>query len=197
MIRVSSDLARLSSSLTELQQRQVPFATARALTVTAQLAAGAVTRQLPTIFDRPTPFTLRAIGVQPATKRHLEARVFVKDRQAEYLALEETGGTRQPKTRALIMPKAAARNAYGNLARNAVRSLKRRKDVFVGQGPGGQGGIYRRRKDDTLQPLIVFVASAHYKPRFGFKVRVGKVVRAAIAPAFREQMRRALATARR
>ncbi|TDH58250.1 hypothetical protein E2C06_33595 [Dankookia rubra] len=58
------------------------------------------------------------MAIKPATKRELVAEVFVKDRQAEYLALQETGGTRQPAKQALVIPgKDASLNSYGNLPR--------------------------------------------------------------------------------
>ena len=197
MITVRANFGALTRNLDDLARKQVPFATARALTHMADAAAVANRRALPSIFDRPTPFTMRGIAVEPARKSRLVARVFVRDKQAEYLVLQETGGTRRPERRALLMPKAAPRNAYGNLPRRGVAALKRQKDVFVGRTESGRGGIFRRLANDKIQPLILFIDQAKYKPRFGFKGRVIKVANATMAPAFRQALAKALATARR
>ncbi|MGG5811455.1 hypothetical protein [Falsiroseomonas sp. CW058] len=206
MFDIRADLRPLTRNLDDLARRQVPFATARALTAMADAAAVANRRALPSIFDRPTPFTRAGIAVAPARKNSLVARVYVKERQAEYLVLEETGGTRKPERskhggtgrgQALVMPKAVKRNAFGNIGFRGLASLKRRKDVFVGKTANGTGGFFRRLEDGKLQPLVIFVRSAAYKPRFGFKARVIKVAQATMAPAFRQALAKALATARR
>lgn len=123
--------------------RQLPFVTAVALTSVVKLAQVAEQRALPSVFDRPTPFTERGIAVRPATKSVPSAAVYVRPIQAAYLHLEETGGTRQPAKRAIVMPAAARTNVYGNLPRNALSRLKGRNDVFVGQ-VGGIGGVWQR-----------------------------------------------------
>lgn len=203
--KVQADFRPLTRRLDDLARSQVPFATARALTDMAQAAAVANRRALPSVFDRPIPFTRNSIAVTPAKKSNLVARVFVKDRQAEYLQLQETGGTRRPerskqggtgKGQALIMPKAIARNAFGNIPRRALAALQRQRDVFVGKTASGEGGFFRRLESGKLQPLALFIAAAKYKPRFGFKVRVIKVAQATMGPAFREQLAKALANAR-
>lgn len=206
MIEVRADFRPLTRGLNELAQRQVPFATARALTDMANAAAVANRRALPSIFDRPTPFTRNSVAVAPARKDRLVARVYVKDRQAEYLQLQETGGTREPERskhggsgsgQALIMPKAVRRNAFGNIPFRGLAALKRQKDVFVGKTPAGTGGFFRRLADGVLQPLVLFVRQARYKPRFGFRDRSIKTARAVMTPAFRQALAKAIATARR
>ncbi|MBX6382093.1 MAG: hypothetical protein IRZ07_03830 [Microbispora sp.] len=198
-INVSVDIRKATRFLDDAARRQIPFATAKALTATADAARIAVTRSLPQTFDRPTPFTLRAIGIKAATKRDLTARVFVKDAQAKYLALEETGGTRTPdKGVALVMPKAVARNAFGNIPKGMLQRLKRQKNVFVGKPEGSNaGGFYRRLKNDKLQPLAIFFSKAVYRPKFGFKAQVETVARRVFPVALREALKQALATARR
>ena len=52
----------------------------------------------------PKSFTVNSVVAKPATKSTLSAMVFIKDKQAAYLALEETGGTREPKGTALVLP---------------------------------------------------------------------------------------------
>lgn len=184
--------------------RQLPFITATALTDVARLAKVATDRALPSVFDRPTAFTLRGIAVQPATKAKQEAAVYVRPQQAGAgLVLQETGGTRNPKKRAIVLPAAARTNSYGNLPRNTLARLKARPNVFVGK-VGNTAGVWERPKKQKgkqggkLSPklLIAFEDRATYKPRFEFKARAERVIRASIAPAFREAIAKAMRTAR-
>lgn len=185
---------------------QLPFATASALTATVKLAQVAEERALPSVFDKPTPFTLRGIGVKTATKGNPTAAVYVRPQQAAGgLLLQETGGTRTPAKRALVRPVGAKLNTYGNLPRRGVKSLLARPNVFSGT-VGGIGGIWQRpprpkgqsRRGAKVAPklLVAFEDRAQYRARFGFKVLATRVIKAALTPAFREAVRKALATAR-
>lgn len=196
MLDIRADFRPLVRRLDDVAKRQVPFAAATALTETARVAAGAVTRQLPSIFDKPTPFTMRAIAVEPARKGKLEARVFVRDRQAEYLMVQETGGTKAPKNKAFVLPRAIRTNQYGNLPKNAVAQARARKGVFSG-AVEGVAGLYQKVKGAAPKLLALYVHKATYKPRFGFQARVQKVASATLAVAFRQSLAKALATARR
>ena len=75
---------------------QVPYATAVALTKTAQDAARELNAELPRYLDNPTPFTRNAFTLKRATKRDLNAIVFAKDVQAKYLRYQVFGGARAP-----------------------------------------------------------------------------------------------------
>ncbi len=65
--------------LTDLERNQLPFATALALTRTAQVVAEDIRAEMGVVFDRPTPATLNSLYIQSATKQKLEARVWIKD----------------------------------------------------------------------------------------------------------------------
>ena len=132
MIRVSltDNFSRLDRLLMVIEREQMPFAIARALTDMAQLGQKTITRAIPEIFAKggpPKSFTVNSVVAKPATKATLAAMVFIKDTQAKYLALEETGGTRTPKTSALVMPgssEADLHDVHGNLPEGLLRKLK-------------------------------------------------------------------------
>lgn len=96
-INVSTDIARLTSHLREIERKQIPFATAMALTATAKAAQADVRAALPSIFAHPNQYTLNSMYVQKASKSRLEADVHIKDRQARYLAPQILGGPRTQK----------------------------------------------------------------------------------------------------
>ncbi len=114
MIRVSltDNFSTLDRLLMVLERDQMPFAIARALTDMAQLGKATITREIPAIFSKggpPKPFTVNSVVARPASKSTLAAEVFIKDTQAAYLQLEETGGTRSPRGAALVLPGSSLR----------------------------------------------------------------------------------------
>lgn len=103
MFRVSAttNAADLERRLNNAFARQVPFATALALTRTAQKIREAEKAEMQSAFDRPTPFTLNAFQVVPANKETLAAEVRYKDTplwtRKHFLEVQEAGGLRGQK----------------------------------------------------------------------------------------------------
>ncbi len=129
--------------------RMLPYIIARALTLVAKDAQAEVVREMPQRFDRPTPFTLNALRVKPATARDHTAQVFVKDMpggKKHYLLLQEFGGVRVPaQAQTLALPwgkgKPSIRlNAYGNAPRGIAKALLQEKYQPAGAEGGDYGG---------------------------------------------------------
>lgn len=138
-ISVKTTFPQLAKEI-EALGKQARFATAVALTRTAQKVKTAQEREMRDVFDRPTPYTMSSLFVRPATKANLEAVVWLKDFAAKatpaatYLLPQIGGGERRMKRfeRALqavgalppdhrIVPGEAARiDAYGNLDRGQI-----------------------------------------------------------------------------
>jgi hypothetical protein len=195
-IKVSADVGRLTSHLRKIEREQIPFATAQALTTTAKHAQATLTAQLPSIFDRPTPFTMRAIGMTPARKSDLTATVLVRPLQARYLELEETGGFRGSVSgKSLPEPIAIPTNAYGNIPRNKIAQLAAKPGYFIGTIKGVKG-LYQRPKRGALRLLARFVTGWAIRPKFRFAERVGADVRQTLPAAMRAALAKALSTAR-
>ena len=155
----------MEARLDFLGLKQLPYATARALTDTAQAARLQIGGDMGKIFESPVPFTVNALGYKPASKSDLCALVFVKDIQAKYLLHEEEGGERTPaeNTRkpsaALIVPSKIKLNQYGNIPSGAIarlfkaisadatrqltpRQAKRKKRVDASRAPRDKGYFY-------------------------------------------------------
>jgi hypothetical protein len=194
-ISVRDDFKRGERMMNDLERRQLPFALARALNATAKAGQADTTRELPRAFDKPTPFTQRGIGIKTAARGELEAEVFVRPIQAEYLALQERGGVREPKGQALVTPVAVRVNQYGNIPNKALRRAKARKQVFVGQ-VRGTGGFWERTKDG-LKLLARFDGPKRVKRNEWFMPTVTATVRREFPRQFPLAMREALRTARR
>lgn len=78
-LSVKTDITEAVKMLDGLGKEQVPFATAYALTQTSKAAQREVEREVPRVFDRPTPYSLRGFYTKPATKRRLSSEVGIKD----------------------------------------------------------------------------------------------------------------------
>lgn len=154
-IGIQTDITKAISHLENVRVDQVPFAVAKALTATAQEVKKALEKEMRTVFDRPTPYTMRSLFLAPATKRKLEARVWLRDfggkgtPATKYLLPQIEGGARRHKRfeRALaavgllpggmyVVPGSAAKiDAYGNMARGQIvqiMSALKASEVYAG-----------------------------------------------------------------
>lgn len=192
--------------------RQAPFALAKAMTTTVRQAKTAEEAHILSVFDKPTPFTQRAVAFSGATKTNLSASVFVKDVQAKYLAPEADGGPRQFKsfeqqfaaggTPEVALPgRGITLNQYGNITKAKIKAIARdlntsgnTKRFFAGKPKGHNlpPGIYARTNNNhQLVPLLVFATEAVYQKRFKFS----EVGTATITAEFESNMIKAWADA--
>lgn len=201
-ISFESNIREWAADLKDFQRRQLPFATASALTDLARYdVAPAIERQIDRVFDNPTPFTKKGVGYRWATKSSLVSTVFMKDIQGQYLRLEETGGVRTPQGRAIVMPVGQRLNQYGNIPKGAVKRLLARPDVFTGR-INGVAGVWQRTMDRTTKErgvklLIAWEDKATYTPRFGFYETARASAELNFRGRYEVALSKALATARR
>lgn len=180
-------LPELLSSMDDLARNQAPFAIAKAMTATVRQAKAAEDKYIPQVFDKPTPFTQRAVAFTGATKAKLTASVFIKDVQAKYLEAEAEGGKRQFKSfeqqfassgpvQVALPARGTPLNQYGNLTKAKIKSIAaslnktgKKQKFFLGVPKGHTLplGIYARM-GSSLVPVLVFASSANYQKRFKF-----------------------------
>jgi hypothetical protein len=158
-IDVRTNLRAFTRAMDAFASKQLPFATAQALSTLAQMAADAEKVNEAKVLDRPRPFPVNAIRVRRATKASQRAVVWMMDKTAEYLRPYQFGGLNRLNSRALLKPIAAVTDLdqYGNLPRGFTRSLKGRSDIFVGTVQTKNGpvdGIWQRATEqDAPKPL--------------------------------------------
>ncbi|STI23609.1 Uncharacterised protein [Escherichia coli] len=140
-------LKDLSSQLRQLQ-KQIPFATAQAMTKVVRQIEAAQKTAFEQNLDNPTPFTVKSVGSVGARKNSLRAKVFVRDTAAGYLEPFEFGGAHKLNGGALLNPKDIKLNKYGNLPRNKLSQLKAKPNVFIGD-VGGVNAVWQRKKPKT------------------------------------------------
>ena len=135
------DLSRQLQTL----QKQIPYATAQAMTAVVRQIAAAQKVALGRKLESPTPFTVNAVGSSGARKNDLRAKVYVRDIAAGYLEPFEFGGDHKLNSSALLNPKNIKLNKYGNMPRNKLSQLKAKPNVFVGE-VNGVDAVWQRRK---------------------------------------------------
>ena len=194
-LSMDSNIAAFRRKMLKEQKSQLPFATARALTWTGREVKEQTERRIERAFDRPTSFTKRGVAAFPASKSRMYSRVLIKDRQAEYLSLQETGGTRTPDGRALVVPVGARTNRYGNLPRGGVRRMLARSDTFSGR-VRGVAGIWQRTRGGSVKLLVSYEPRAEYRPRFEFAERARREARRRFPDNFERSFKQAMDTAR-
>lgn len=136
-------LADNLSELTDIEQRQIPFATVLALTETAKLVKARLEDEMRSVFDRPTPYTMNSLRLIPATKQRMEARVWIKDEAdgaqpaTKWLTPEVYGGDRNtkrseallrargilPEGKFIVPGKGAPFDSYGNIGRGQLQKI--------------------------------------------------------------------------
>ena len=134
---------QLERMLSEAANKQLPYATATALTELAKQAQASERDNLDVKLENPTPFTKNSIRVRAARKDDLEAVLYVQDIAAAYLEPYEFGGMHKLIGRGVTWwnPKHIQLDQFGNIPKNALKALMARSDVFVGKVKTKQGMV--------------------------------------------------------
>lgn len=147
VINVTSNVKEIEKSLNELAYKQLPFATAMALNASANQAVEDLKTDMKRVFDRPTPWTLNAFYVKPATKNKPDAWVGIRDFAFKgtpawkYLNPQFMGGTRNMKRFELrmtalsggkfILPgRGMPLDGYGNISRGQITQILSRLNAM-------------------------------------------------------------------
>ncbi len=140
---VKSDLREVERMFRDMQKKQVPFATALALTKTAKAIEKAEYEEIKKVFDRPTRYTLNSLYVRPAKKTRLSAEVMIKDFASnarppiQWLIAQIEGGHRgmkgverllqrvgkMPPNMQLVPAQGMPKDAYGNVVRGELTRM--------------------------------------------------------------------------
>ncbi|EOZ5674183.1 hypothetical protein ACQSMR_000933 [Morganella morganii] len=213
-----ANLTDLSNQLRTLR-KQIPFATAQAMTAVVRKIEDAQKVAMQRNLDNPTPFTVKSVKSRGAKKSDLKAKVFVMNTAAAYLEPFETGGVHKLNGSALLNPKDIKLNKYGNLPRNKLSSLKSKENTFIGD-ISGVNGVWQRKKakkgkkgrkrlqrspngtrrDRKKQPmpklLIRFGDALPVEPVLGYQDRAMKMTQALLPQEINRAIAEAIRTAR-
>jgi hypothetical protein len=201
-IRVTTDLSRFILAMNRTAERQVPFALARALTMTAQDAQADVKAQLPKRFTLRNNWVSSGIRIKPATKGTPEAIVGSLE---PFMERQELGGTKQARAHSRVaVPVNVKRSKRDRIPKGQrPAALKGQPRILSIRGSNivttkGGAGILRRVGRDRypLQILYWLKRGVRVQPRFGFKGTASNTVQRQFGDNFVKALADAMATAR-
>lgn len=209
MLQISfeSDISSIQAEMPLWAQQRIPSITRNALNDIADDAVFAERDKIRGVFDRPTPFTERAVVFPShlrATKERLEAVVMLRDEApggvppAKYLAPEVQGGRRGDKSHERALKRAGImrpdeytipaigyrRDRYGNVPGPTITAIMSQLKVFSEVGfKMNETQQSRRRKRIAVgagRKARYFVPKEGSGLRRGVYERVGNKVRAVL-----------------
>lgn len=197
--RVTFDVKPFARWLDREIAKQIPFATALALTRTAKIAQSVVRAELPQHFRIRTGFVAKGIRIRSATKSRLFAEVGSKDR---FMKAQALGGTKIAQEGAHVAIPIGARKTPDSVTRKGkwpTRMLTKKRH-FVAPLPSGVDGVWRRKGPKKRPRLIlqyILAKEAKIKKRWPLFETVERVVAAvwqrealkAFADAFKSRRR--------
>ena len=191
-VSASANTQAIARAISDVAEKQIPFATANALTAIARRVKAGQIAVMKSRLDRPTPFTLNGVFVAAARKNKLQARVWFKDYAskgtpaAKYMQPAVYGGAGRHKRfdRALIsrglmgndqhaVPASGAPlDSYGNVPRALYVKILSGLRAFGEQGydANATGSTRSRRKGNAQR---YFVATIDGTPGIWERVRSG------------------------
>ena len=193
-LNVKSNVKSWTRDLDKIQKRQVPFATARALTWTAQAVQKAIQDRIQRVFENRKKWWLKqqptGIKIKPAKKTHLIASIYT---DAYFADEQEFGGLKRPhRGRSILVPSdkvpKSRRKAGG------AGAMLKQKTVF-----SNRKGVFRRvggKKSRKVALLFWRTPSATVKPRLEFRETARRTAAAKFKQKFMDSLSKALKTAR-
>ena len=192
MISIKVDTRPFERAL-EGAAKQIPFATARALTLTAQAAQAELRNTLAEDLTIRNDWVSKGIRIVPARKSNLRAEVGSRDR---FMALQAEGGWKEGKAGGAVAVPVGARSSPKSITRPSRwpgKIIAGAKGLKI-QLHGGAQGVFQKRgggRKAMLALQYVLVKRVHVAPQWNFARRVD----GAVAKAWPELARRAIAEA--
>ena len=177
---VTADVAQASEHLSDLAEKHIPNAAAKALTRTAFDARDAVRDSLPERFNLRRPWVKWGVGVTPAKPRTLMAEVWSRDR---FMALQEAGGTKTGTSAIPLGPMAQKARTQVIPKSQWPGQVMAKKNVFY-----RAGSVFERRGEKRILALYLLRRQQKVEPRFG----MADTVRSVALREYQRQMERAL-----
>ena len=188
MIHIEIDASEVLRGLANLNNQLAP-AVAKGLTRTMRAVEQHELQAMETQIDRPTPFTLDSLWLQPARPEKLETTLGIKPVASRYLVRPILGGD-VDNTLVPVLGNVKL-NPYGNIIakRRGMKYLaKREKRGFVARIKGTLA-VWQRLDREHVRVLIYKDPEAPRDKRWTFYETGDKVIRARVLRDLRQAIR--------
>ena len=195
-VAVDTDITKLHHFLNESVRKQIPFATAVALTRVAQGAVNEVRGTLPRKFNLRSHRLPKGIQMNRAEKKdwpNITADVGSKD---DFMVLQETGGIKKAKSGSHVaVPTRLVKRTKGG----KIRKAQKPSSIMVKKGAIKTSShiIRKRTKRNPLALMYTLKSAVRIKPVFGMEETVVQHSRATYGKHFKREFAAALASQRR
>ena len=192
MVKIQFDSHELQTWLSNVQQKQMPYATARALTDTAQDIKTAAIDSAKKNFTLRNNWVVKGIRINRAEKKdwpNIKAEIGSKD---NFMKLQEEGGVK--KKNAIPRGARPVKTAITTPAKWPGAMLKK-NNAFVGTVRTGKRAVYIRQRK-RLKLMYVFQDTVNIKPRWKLKETAEQVGRKVMQGHFMRRIDEALRSAR-
>jgi hypothetical protein len=196
-LAIDVPIDEMRRDLREFERRQLPYATALALTRTVQDAQNEIQQALPRRFIIRNDFLAKGIRIAAAKKTKLEARVFTVD---EILRRQIMGGSKGGRGHAVALPRDVRTNKRGIISRaKRPRALREKARHFVAPTRDGERALFRRRTKKRYPLELLYrlqYGLVRITERLDFEDIATRIFKREFDDNFDESLRRALRTAR-
>ncbi len=198
-MRIQVKAEPASRFLSQVAREQLPYATAVALTRTAQDGQRVVLQGLPSKFHLRRawwqPENRMGFKIRPATKTRLTASVYTR---ARWMTLHEEGGTKTPRGRKLAVP---SRHVFP--IERLIPRRKRPRAIYAHSRPAftiqtraGPAVAWRRTARAPVQIFYRLIRQARIRPTLGLRGDVSRTVEQRWRNNFTRSFEDAMRTAR-
>lgn len=137
LVTIKADLQGFERRVSEAVRKQIPFATARALTKVALVARDELRRQLPERFTIRSGWVAKGVTIVPANKTDWPNPFAVVGSRDDFMLLQETGGPKLPKyANKIAVPTSKVKRTSGGRIPKALKPA-----TLVGRVVGSRGPL--------------------------------------------------------
>ena len=207
MVNVRTNIKEVTKDLNEVQKKQIPFATSRAINETGKLVLKGLAIEANKTFEGgATKQVLNAFkprnkgdsaNINYSNKKTLRTIVFLPKWAAKFLRYQIDGGIRRTKGKGPgVPPRNADLNQYGNIP-GRRKGLIKRQNQMIATINGVEGVWEKNKRSGELKLLIAFVKAPRYTKKFKYYSKANKIISAHIEKRMRLSLADALKNARK
>ena len=203
-VSVKDNIKDVTKWTTNVQKKQVPFATAMAINKTLGIGKGnrmtgldrEMQKQMIQKLDRPMARTTKAFYRIAARKTNLTGTLGFTDWANKFMQYLVHGGVRSGESSKVGVPYTpnARLNKFGNIA-GRKSGLIKKQTQFIGN-IAGIDGVWERQKDRSAKLMVAFKNSVTYQAMFPFYKIAEKYSKAKFDKNFAEAFTKALKSAK-
>jgi hypothetical protein len=193
---VSSNIKKVSTNLKDIQKKQIPFATSKAINETIFEVRASTKLYAAKIFKRTTWMSPRSeVGMRVVKSHKRQANINAKlgfDEKNRWIHLHVDGGVKRPKKKYIAIPTEKVPKKYKKVG--GVSAILTKEKHFA-----NKWGVFKRTgkgKKGKITKLFTFAKRAKIKKVFFFYKNAKSVIKTNFNKNFKAALQKAISTAK-